>query len=65
MSLDPKTLKVNDRYNWKHQPERLVFIGKRRYPGDRRYWYQFENVDYPGIVWCEIIESDLDCLELS
>ena len=65
MSLDPKTLKVNDRCNWKPQPERLVFIGKRRYPGDSRLWYQFELVDKPGIVWCEILESDLDRLELS
>jgi hypothetical protein len=55
--------KRGGRYNWRGQPERLTYIGTKHYPGDRRTWYQFELVDKPGKVWCEVLESDLECFE--
>jgi hypothetical protein len=61
--IEAKTLKVGGRYNWQHQEERLAFMGTQTYPGDRRTWYQFEKVDEPGVVWCEVLESDLPLFE--
>jgi len=61
--LTAETLTVGDRCNWKNQDEKLAFMGSRFYPGDQRRWYQFEKVDEPGKVWCEILESDLYMLE--
>lgn len=55
-------LKVGGRYNWKGQPERLVYIGRNRDPGQGR-WRQFELVSEPGIVWCEVLDADLHMLE--
>lgn len=52
---------IGGRYNWKHQPERLVYIG-RNWSGNG-YWHQFEKVDAPGRVWCEVLDSDLQMLE--
>lgn len=56
-------MKIGGRYNWKGQEERLSYMGCRRYPGDSRGWHQFEKVDCPGIVWCEVLEADLPMLE--
>lgn len=52
-----------DRYNWPGQPERLAYIGPKRYPGDYRTWHQFELVSAPGEVWCEVLTSELSLLE--
>jgi hypothetical protein len=57
------TIRLNGRYNWKYQPERLVYVGRAHYPGDRRDWFQFEKVDKPGEVWCEVLDSDLPSFE--
>lgn len=54
---------VGGKYNWKNQPERLVYMGRKRYPGDGRFWHQFEKIGAPGIVWCEVLDSDLHMLE--
>lgn len=62
MSTAP-TFKVGGRYNWRGQPERLAYTGPARYPGDRRTWHQFEKVDEPGVVWCEVLDSDLPLFE--
>lgn len=56
---------VGGRYNWKHQPERLFYMGVRRYPGDRRTWHQFAKVDAPDVVWSEVLDSDLPFFEES
>ena len=56
-------MKIGDRYNWKNQPERLIYIGAKHYPGDARVWHQFEKVGEPGKVWCEVLESELHMLE--
>ena len=60
MSARP-TLKVGARYNWKRQPERLVYLGLN-WSGNG-YWHQFEKVGKPGVVWCEVLDSDMHMLE--
>ena len=50
-------MKLNGRYNWKNQAERLIYIGRKE------LWHQFEKVDEPGIVWCEVLERDLHMIE--
>lgn len=57
VTLSPETMKVGGRYNWKNQPERLVYVGCER------KWHQFEKVDEPGVVWCEVVGRDLRMLE--
>jgi len=54
-------MKIGGKYNWKGQPERLVYLG-RNWSGNG-YWHQFEKVDEPGVVWCEVTDGDLDMLE--
>ena len=49
---------VGNRYNWKHQPERLVYMGKHR------GWHQFRKLGETG-VWCEVLDSDAHLLEES
>ena len=55
--------KIGERYNWKGQPERLIYIGSFRYPGDRRTWHQFALVEKPDSVWCEVLDSELSGFE--
>ena len=55
-------MRVGGKYNWKGQPERLVYLGIRRYPGNG-FWFQFAKVDEPDKVWCEVREADLDSFE--
>jgi hypothetical protein len=62
-NITSQTLVVGGKYNWKNQPERLAYTGSISYPGDRRRWYQFNKIDAPGKVWCEVLESDLTRLE--
>ena len=54
-------MKMYGRYNWKGQPERLMYLGKN-WSGNG-YWHQFELVSKPGTVWCEVLDSDLHMLE--
>jgi hypothetical protein len=54
-------MKMHGRYNWTNQSERLVYIG-RNWSGNG-YWHQFEKVDAPGVVWCEILDSNLHMIE--
>lgn len=50
-------MKKGERYNWKHQKERLLYVGKLR------RWHQFEQVNKPGVIWCEVLDEDLHMLE--
>lgn len=59
--LKPSDMKIGGKYNWKHQPERLVYKGKN-FSGNG-YWHQFAKVESPGVVWCELLDSDLPWLE--
>lgn len=55
---------IGGKYNWKNQPERLVYMGVMRDPTGR--WHQFHKVDDPDKeVWCEVRESDLEMFEES
>lgn len=58
---DKPKLKIGGRYNWKNQPERLVYLGYN-WSGNG-FWHQFEKVDEPGIVWCEIKDYQLPQIE--
>ena len=46
-------------YNWKNQPERLVYLGRAG------AWHQFALVEKPDVVWCEVLSEDLRMLEES
>jgi hypothetical protein len=63
MMAKPAEPRIGGRYNWRNQPERLIFIGRAQYPGDRRIWYQFALVDKPNAVWCEVLAEDLASIE--
>lgn len=56
-----EAMKMYGRYNWRGQPERLVYIG-RNWSGNG-FWNQFEKLGQPGVVWCEVLDSDLRMLE--
>ena len=45
------------KYNWKNQPERLVYLGVSG------RWHQFALVDEPDNVWCQLFQQDLHMLE--
>jgi hypothetical protein len=53
-------LTIGGKYNFKHQPERLNYIGKN-WSGNG-YWHQFEKVGEQG-VWCELLDRDLHMIE--
>jgi hypothetical protein len=50
-------MKIGDLYNWKNQPERLVYVGTKG------RWHQFEKVDERGTIWCEVLSEDMYMLE--
>ncbi len=56
-------MKINGRYNWKGQPERLIYM-EPAVLGDG-IWHQFSLVDKPGIVWCEVRHTELGYFEES
>lgn len=59
------SLVIGGRYNWKRQPERLIYMGRRLYPGDGRTWHQFAKVGAPGVCWSEVLDGDLSSFEES
>jgi hypothetical protein len=58
---EPTTFVKGGRYNWRGQPERLVYLG-RNWSGNG-YWHQFKKIGDPGRVWCEVLDTDLHMLE--
>ena len=53
---------IGGKYNWKQQPERLVYLGKN-WSGNG-YWHQFALVeDTNKLVWCEVLDHELDMME--
>lgn len=63
MNEESKLPNVGERWNWTGQPERLVYMGTKRYPGDPRVWHQFAKVDAPDVCWSEVLSSELPMLE--
>jgi len=51
-------LVIGGKYNFKHQPERLKYIGTEK------GWHQFELVGIQG-VWCELLDTELHMIELT
>ena len=64
-ALTPESLNLGGRYNWRNRPERLVYIGPKHYRGDPRRWHQFGKVETPGVVWREVLDSDISHFEKS
>jgi len=62
---EPKLTKIElvigGKYNFKGQPERLIYVGNNL--SGNGYWHQFEKVDEPGKVWSEMQDSDLVNIE--
>ena len=54
-------MKVGDKYNFRGQPERLVYLGNN-WSGNG-YWHQFAKVESPNDVWAEMLDSDLKNIE--
>ena len=54
-------MKVGGKYNWKSQPEHLIYLGFN-FSGDG-FWHQFALVGIPDAVWCEVKGTDLHMLE--
>lgn len=56
-------LQVGEKYNFKNQPERLVYLGDN-FSGNG-YWHQFAKTEEPEVVWSEMQDSDLHMIELT
>lgn len=52
---------VGERYNWRNQPERLIYLGCN-WSGNG-YWHQFAKVESPRVVWCEVLDTELHMIE--
>lgn len=50
-------MKIGGKYNWKRQPERLVYLGKEG------PWNLFAKVESQDVIWCEVLDRDLHMLE--
>ena len=57
VALTPAAMKRGGFYNWKNQPDRLIYL--RRFDG----WHQFKKIGDPREVWCEVLDGDLHMLE--
>jgi hypothetical protein len=55
------SIKEGKFYNWKHQSERLVYLG-HNFSGNG-YWHQFAKVELPEVVWSECTSRDLLMIE--
>lgn len=55
--LTAEAMRRGGRYNWKGQPDRLIYL--RRFNG----WHQFKKIGDPRDVWCEVLDADLHMLE--
>ena len=60
-ALTPQTMKRGGFYNWKNQPDRLIYLG-RNWIGNG-WWHQFKKIGDPREVWCEVLDEDLHMLE--
>jgi len=56
-TLTPATMKRGAPYNWKGQPDRLIYLRKHG------SWHQFKKIGDPREVWCEVLDADLHMLE--
>ncbi len=61
--MTPAEMKIGGRYNWKNQPERLIYLGKNK--SGNGYWHQFALVNSPNKVWSEVLDAELSSFEES
>lgn len=59
--LTRATMKKGGRYNFKNQPERLIYLG-RNWSGNG-FWHQFKKIGDPREVWAEVLDNELHMLE--
>lgn len=57
----PTPLKIGGLYNFRHQADRLVYLGKN-WSGNG-YWHQFKKIGDRREVWAELLDSDLHMIE--
>lgn len=50
-------MKKGGKWNWKVQPERLIYLGKQG------CWHLFAKIENPEKIWCEVTDNDLHMLE--
>lgn len=65
MTMTPHTAikpVIGGRYNWRNQPERLIYMGVKSYPGNG-LGYQFAKVEAPDVCWSEVRFADLEFFE--
>jgi hypothetical protein len=57
VTLTSEKMVRGGRYNWKNQPDRLIYLGKKG------GWHQFKKIGDSREVWCEVLDEDLPSLE--
>jgi hypothetical protein len=55
--LEAESLEIGGGYNFKCQPERLVYVGKKS------AWHQFTRIGYDAFIWCILLDSEICLLE--
>lgn len=55
--VSSELLIIGEKYNWKYQPERLIYIGYNH--SGNGNWHQFAKVETPKEIWCECLDADL------
>jgi len=58
---EPLKMVKGGRYNFKDQPERLIYLGNN-WSGNGD-WHQFALVESPHTVWCEVKENQFNLFE--
>lgn len=48
---------IGEKYNFKYQPERLIYVGTYG------PWHQFKKIGDSRPVWAELLDSDLGMIE--
>lgn len=56
--MNKSDIKIGGKYNWRYQPERLVYLGYN-WSGNG-YWHQFSLVSDPSVVWSEVTDYELE-----
>lgn len=51
------TLNIGEMYQFKGGREKIVYVG------DYGRWHQFELDGKAGVIWCELLDTDLHLIE--
>lgn len=55
--VNASNIEVGEKYKWKHQEERLIYLGKQG------LWHQFALVEELNNVWSEVLDDELRFFE--